>query len=362
VTDCKHKTLCFLLAVALSLPVSVWAVDEEPAMPGLCPTMSWNEIHQAMERYPPSFENGDEQDRAKLKPWLQKMVPFYRRRSDRCLDALASTRVAQGVRLFKFCSSSVILKNAQGTVSLDFCQGPINNGGEPEASDPYESGFYLTPTQRDRLAKLVDLALITHRHHDHADFSLAKRLVAAGKPVIGPAQLKRQWPGLAHGITVPQYNTAQRFGPCEIRTQFGYQYPVSQKGSDGERYGMHDADAIERSSETVRYLLRMGGITFLQSAESHTKAYDWLVEAEEQGWSVDVLFKPGQYQGARSVLRYLKGRDYFQVSIHEYELMHHGGGNRTAQLLQGGARAAFDRKRAMPLLWGEDFLLTLPEP
>ena len=72
--------------------------------------------------------------------------------------------------------------------------------------------------------------------------------------------------------------------------------------------------------------------------------------------------KPGQYQGARSVLRYLKERDTFHLPIHEYELMHHGGGNRTAQLLQGGARAAFERKRAMPLLWGEDFLLTFPEP
>ena len=361
--------------------MSVSAVDEEPTTGGLSETMSWNEIHQAMESYRPSFENGDErlkimksldrlicysvkhvdeEDRLKLKPWLREMVPFYRRRIDRGLDALESTRVAKGVHLFKFYSSSVILKSAQGTVSLDFCQGPINNGGEPEESDLYESGFYMTARQRDRLARLVDVALITHRHHDHADFSLAKRLIAAGKPVIGPAQLKRQWPGLAHGITGPQYNTTQRFGPCEILTHFGYQYAVSRIGPDGERYGMHDPNSVERSSETVRYLMRIGGITFLQSAESQTEAYDWLVKAEGQGWSVDVLFKPGQYQGARSVMRYLKGRDYFQVPIHEYELMHHGGGNRTTQLLEGSSRDAFERKRAMPLLWGEDFLLTFP--
>jgi hypothetical protein len=56
-------------------------------------------------------------------------------------------------------------------------------------------------------------------------------------------------------------------------------------------------------------------------------------------------------------MRYLEGRDYFQVPIHEYELMHEGGGNRTAHLLQGGGRDAFDRKRSMPMLWGEDYLL-----
>ena len=62
-------------------------------------------------------------------------------------------------------------------------------------------------------------------------------------------------------------------------------------------------------------------------------------------------------KGLGSVMRYLDGRDYFHVPIHEYELMHHGGGNRTAQLLKGGGRDAFDRKRSMPLLWGEDYLL-----
>ena len=78
----------------------------------------------------------------------------------------------------------------------------------------------------------------------------------------------------------------QRFGPCEILTQFGYQYAISRKGQDGERYGMHDPESTERSSETIRYLLRIGGITFLQSAESQTEAYDWLAKAEKQGWNV----------------------------------------------------------------------------
>jgi L-ascorbate metabolism protein UlaG (beta-lactamase superfamily) len=89
----------------------------------------------------------------------------------------------------------------------------------------HKLSFYLTASQRDRLAEMIDVALITHRHHDHADFSLASRLIKAGKPVIGPAQLKKHWPSLAHGITVPDYDTAQKFGPCEIRTQFGYNMP-----------------------------------------------------------------------------------------------------------------------------------------
>lgn len=374
------QTLTWTLVLLMAVTGGAIA-GESQSVPCLSSAMSWDDIYQTMESYPPSFENGDErleimqtmdrlicysvkhvseEDRPKLKPWLKDMVRFYRRRVDRGLDALEKTRVVEGVHLFKFYSSSVVLKSADGTVSLDFCQGPVNNAGEPEESDRYQSGFYLTREQRDRLANLVDVALITHRHHDHADFSLARRLVTAGKPVIGPAQLKTHWPELAHGIIVPEYDTVQRFGPCEILTQFGYQYATSRVGSDGQRVGMHPPDAPERSSETVRYLLRIGGITFLQSAESHTEAYDWLEEAGSLEWHVDVLFKPGQYQGARSVMRYLKGRDFFQVPIHEYELMHEGGGNRTAHLLQGGGRSAFDRKRSMPLLWGEEYLIVPP--
>jgi len=372
---------CWIASIWISSLALGWV--HPAAADDLSSTMSWDEIDRAMEKYPPSFDHGQErlkilqsmdnlvrysvkhvsdEDRPKLQPWLAEMVQFYRRRVDRGLDALETTPVDEGVHLFKFYSSSVILKSAQGTVSLDFCQGPVNNSAEPEEADLCQSGFYLTPKQRDRLAAQVDVALITHRHHDHADFSLARRLVAAGKPVIGPAQLKTHWPDLAHGLTVPDYETVERFGPCEIFTQFGYQFATSRTGPDGQRYGAHHPDGPERSSETVRYLVRLGGITFLQSAESHTEAYDWLQKADSLGLRVDVLFKPGQYQGGRSVMRYLAGRDCFQVPIHEYELMHHNGGNRTAHLLEGGNRNAFDRKRSMPLLWGEDFPLAPNTP
>lgn len=79
-----------------------------------------------------------------------------------------------------------MFRTAAGTVAVDFCQGPINNGGEPEQRDEYRSGFYLRPEQRDRLARQVAVFLITHRHHDHADPSLARRLVEQRKTVIGP--------------------------------------------------------------------------------------------------------------------------------------------------------------------------------
>jgi L-ascorbate metabolism protein UlaG (beta-lactamase superfamily) len=354
------------------------------ATPYLSDTMNFEQVELAMEVYPASFEYGDERlkimesldalidfsvkhDSFYLNPGnvqrLKDMVQFYRKRVDRGLEALEKTKVKHGVHVFKFYSSSVVLKSAEGTVAVDFCQGPVQNDGEPEKTDLYNSGFYMTPEQRNRLAKLIDVQLITHQHHDHADYSLASRLVKSGKTVIGPSQLKNKWKDISSGITVPNYETVEKFGPVEIFTQFGYQYGQSIKLEDGTTKGIPSTDPSS-DSETIRYLIKIGQIIFLQSGENQTEAYDWLTKAASLGWTVDVLMSPGQYQGERTVLKFLSNENiqYIKLPIHEYELMHYNGGNRTAYLLKGGNRIAFSNKRLIPLLWGEDFHFTKRHP
>jgi hypothetical protein len=95
----------------------------------------------------------------------------------------------------------------------------------------------------------------------------------------------------------------------------------------------------------------------LQSAENQVEADRWLAKAAGRGWHIDVLLSPGQYQGGESVMKFLQGRNYLRIPLHEYEMEHEGGGNRTGNYLTGSSRKAFDAKRFMPLLWGEHFLL-----
>ncbi|MCX7886719.1 MAG: hypothetical protein N3B01_05620 [Verrucomicrobiae bacterium] len=300
-------------------------------------------------------KNWTEEDRARLKPIHQ----FNLRRVDIGLDKLEKARVSEGVHVFKFYSSSVVLRSAQGVVAVDFSQGPINNTGEPEARDDFRSGFYMTPQQRDRLAKMVDVSLITHRHYDHADYSLSRRLIAQGKTVIGPAQLKALWKDLAAKIAVPAYGTAQRFGPVEIFTMLGCQYARSEApGAGTERVGVPSTDP-NQDSETVVYLFRLGGIVFLHGAENHVPAEAWLRQGIAAGFKPNVRLSLGQFQGERSLQAALKTmKPLFWLPVHEYELRHAGGGARTARLLRGPNRKLFDNRQMMPLLWGEDFLLT----
>lgn len=346
--------------------------------------MTLVQIENALELFPPSFEFGKQRlqimesmdkiidfsvrDNDRDEQKLQEIVKFYRRQVDKGLQALELTDVKEGVYIFKFYSSSLIFKSPEGTVAIDFCQGPVGNDyklesysneGEPETSDYFKTNFYLTSEQRNRLANLVDVYLITHPHQDHADYSLAKRMIQSGKPVVGPEQLKLKWEDLSQNITVPNYYEIQKIGPCEILTQPGFQYKKATQAANGEFYGI-STKYFSHDVESIRYLFRMNGITFLHSAETQTEAYMWLEMARETDWNADVLISAGMLQGGRSVMEFLENNSvkYFNLPIHEYEITHSNGGQRAATRLKGENWSAFENKMLMPLLWGEKFLLT----
>ncbi|MDX9882952.1 MAG: hypothetical protein RBS73_12890 [Prolixibacteraceae bacterium] len=373
--------LPFLLALFISL--------QGPAQTEMPENMTLGQVEQAMQAYPPCFEHGEQRlkimesldkiinfsvsdcgfaNQPEYAGHLKEIVKFYRNSVDKGLDALENTNVNEGVHVFKFYSSSVVLKSSEGVVAIDFAQGPVGNDykqgsvsneGEPETSDFFNTGFYFTREQRDRLARIVDVYIITHPHQDHADYSLAMRLIKADKPVIGPEQLKLKWEDLSSGIIVPDFETMQKFGPCEIFTQSGKQYSEAKTAADGIKYAV-PTRYLSRDVESIRYLVKLGGITFLQGAETHTEGYEWLEKASSLGWSVDVLLTAGAHQGYRSVMKFLHGKqvNYFSLPIHEYEITHPGGGQRLASRLKGDNRKAFDQKKLMPLMWGENFLLT----
>ncbi len=354
----------FLSGLSLAL-----ARQTESALTG---NMSLEQVAAALDMHRPTWDNAatrrpifqsmdqrvtvriwkdmTDEDRTAVKP----LIAFYRQRVDVGLDALKSVEVNEGIEIFKFYSSSLVFKTRDGTVAVDFCQGPVNNGKEPEQADYHRGGFFMTPAQRERLADLVDVSLMTHRHHDHADYSLSRHLLEAGKTVIGPAQLKTHWKTLATRLTVPAYGTVQRFGPVDILTMLGSQCATNETRADGQRYGVPSVSDPARDSETVVYLFRIQGIVFLQAAENHRPCDDFLRHAQDKGWKVNVCMSAGQFQGVRTAHKVLSNT--FALPLHEYEMTHHGAGNRSAHWLSDPARIA--QKRSMPILWGEHFRLT----
>lgn len=374
----KNYFLFFLLIIFSCSVLAAKPISKKSV--ALTDSMNFDQIALAMKAYPPQFAKfGDERlkifesvdtlinfsvkhDSVRTNPvWvnnLQQMGEFYRNSIDRGLDALEKTKVTNGVFIVKLYSSSLVLKTKEGIVAVDICQGPVGNTNEPEFVDYYKSGIYMTNAQRDRLAKLVDVLLITHNHHDHADYSLSHRMVKMGKKVVGPKQLKEYWPEIASGITVPTYNTTQKIGQVDMITQFGYQYATLKKDSNGQTFGERSENKSS-DAESIRYLFKLGGITFIHGAETYDDAYEWMTNTTKAGWSVDVVVSTGMGQGGRSVMKYFKDtkHQYIDLPVHEHELMHYNGGSPMALYLKDDYRTKFDQRKLVKLFWGESILL-----
>jgi hypothetical protein len=345
-------------------------------------TMNEKEVEQALLAYPPSAQNVAE--RALIAQSMDKLVRFavkrditdeqveqlrplrdlYLRQVDRGLDELEKSEVGDGVRIFKFYSSSVILKSRDGVVAIDFQQGPhLTANTNISTPDPVaaRTGFHWSPEQLQRLAKIVDVSLITHEHADHADSDLSRLLLSQGKTVVLPQQLKTQWAELGGNMVVPTYGTAQRFGPVEIQTAVGAQYMQNDKatsGGDGEVTGFPSADPSIQDAETVVYLARVGDLVFLQAAENNVPVDAWLRKSIAEGFRPDVKMSVGARQGARAIGEVLKETGpVFFLPIHEYEMGHGGGGNRTSGYYEGARGKAIGQGMMMPLFWGENFAL-----
>ena len=95
------------------------------------------------------------------------------------------------------------------------------------------------------------------------------------------------------------------------------------------------------------------------SQSLYIAAYRRLIDAFGEFPRTRAFLNVGQYQGQRSVDAVLRQRPpVFRIPVHDYEMMHEGGGNRTSPWFTGPGRQAFDRHQAMPLFWGESFHLT----
>ncbi len=361
----------FVLAVPFAASAQVQLSDH----------MSVSEVEQAVHAYPPSIENAGQ--RLLIAQSMDKLVhltvkesitdaevadlaplrDFYLRQVDRNLDELEKCKVSTGVRIFKFYSSSVIIKSSKGTVAIDFQQGPhLTFCGNTDTPDPVatRTGFHWTSRQLDRLAKLVDVSLITHAHADHADYDLSRRLAALGKTVVLSQQLRDLWHNLKGKLVVPEYGTVQHFGPVDIYTMKGSQYMENDKATKdslGGAIGHPSTDPKITDAETIAYLARIGDLVFLQAAENNVPADQWLRKGIELGLRPDVKMSVGARQGARSVGDVLKGKPIFFLPVHEYEMGHPGGGNRTAGLYQEGRGNAIQKGLEMPLFWGENYAI-----
>jgi L-ascorbate metabolism protein UlaG (beta-lactamase superfamily) len=142
---------------------------------------------------------------APRKPIVQA---YYRARMERVVAEIERTKITSGARIWKLYNHGFLVRTP--TVSFTFDLVP----GVPSI------GFVIPPELLDRLVAQSDATFISHLHGDHANADVARRFLAAGKPVVAPEVLWKDQPELAKGLTVLTRSTTDVH---DLRIQGGRQ-------------------------------------------------------------------------------------------------------------------------------------------
>lgn len=126
------------------------------------------------------------------KPLVQA---FYRARMERAVEEIERTTVTEGMRIWKLYNHGFLVRTATVSFTYDLVPGVE------------KLGFTIPAALMDRLVAQSDATFISHLHGDHASAEIARRFLAAGKPVVAPEALWKDQPDLAGRLTILERST-----------------------------------------------------------------------------------------------------------------------------------------------------------
>jgi len=278
---------------------------------------------------------------------------YYLRRMNKALDEAANTRVTSGAVIWKLYSSGVLIKTPDGVFAIDVVEGPFAAASTkmPETQPGYT--FYWTEQMRAKFASLVDVLFVTHGHFDHVCYSLIIQMAQAGKTVIVPEQIKKQWyetKPFADRIKVVQPDTDQAVAGFTFRTFDGVQYMSTDENG---KFISTKSDA-----QNNVYLIRDSrGTTFLHNGDNRGASWeDWFDKALADGWKPDIWFWI-PHDSPQIYTQLEKKADFIYIPVHEYELAHKPDSNihYLMDYYEMMGRQRFLNNRCVLMSWGERF-------
>lgn len=384
-----HWTVLALAGIA-----ALAAIAPGPDYPE--PKLSYSDIDAILAKHGPLEYGADagilETDRARALmaidrhiahegPLSDALAAFYRGRIDKALDEIERVPPPdEGVMIWKMYSSGFVLKAKGICFSVDVVEGPVQSElATPEQmnarTEPMYAGggrrvhqvkLYWTPEQRRKFARLIDAHFVTHRHYDHASFTLIRELLAAGKIVVGPRDLKELYVNAdmpnAENIVLADFSQPNTIAGMQVLVFPGFQDRYRIEEVDGERRWVWN----ENPPMNNVYVLRAGGLSIMHNGDCRgydQEFYPWLVGLMHTEWQPDVCLLIEYFRDARKTVQNLY--DAFIIPCHELELGHvriddagemqlHVSGY--THRLHGYAERIREGKAAV-MTWGEALLL-----
>lgn len=231
---------------------------------------------QMLSKYPPQLPEPLERKMAfylldgvlheEMAPKRLPVQDFLRRRVASSLAEIQSMKASKGAIIWKLYNETFVIRTASVTFAIDLVRGRLRG----------IEGFGLDDDLVAQIAEECDALFISHRHRDHADDSVARMFLDAGKPVVAPPEIWRGLPihsEISHLDRVPHKKQ-------ELKIQGGKQsltvvvYPGHQ-GSDIEN--------------NVPIVITPEGLSFAHTGDQSNQGdFVWIDEVHKR-FSVDVL-------------------------------------------------------------------------
>ena len=251
--------------------------------------------------------------------WRRDIGALFKRQMDRAIAEITNARVTGGVRIWRMYNMGFVVKSAEATIGFDIHPGWVFDNPMDE-------------DQQKRLARQLDVAFVSHWHHDHCSRPFLKQMLAAGKKIVLLDSVAKELTG-ENVFRIPgSADRPLRVAGVDIYGYTGRQFPTARNNV---------------------YVVRTGGLLVMHQGDNDkTSLYRDIAAAHK----VDVLLG-NCWARLNTVVDGVKPR--LVISGHENEIKH-------PSMFRSGYKRTFkeldDMKLAPPwtggpqvrvLFWGE---------
>jgi glyoxylase-like metal-dependent hydrolase (beta-lactamase superfamily II) len=170
--------------------------------------------------------------------WKRDVGSLFQRQMNKALTEISESRVTGGVRIWRMYNMGFVVKSAEATIGFDIHPGWV----------------FDNPMDQDQLKQLadqLDVAFVSHWHHDHCSREFLRQMLAAGKKIVLLDSLARELSG-ENVFRIPGVEDRPlRIAGVEVYGHTGWQYPTARNNVYVVRIGgllvMHQGDNTKTS-------------------------------------------------------------------------------------------------------------------
>ena len=304
-------------------------------------------VREALLKTPPTLANNEQRrlllaslDACLEQPsseYSERVIKHYQLMIDHAIDEIATEKVSQGIIVWKFYSSGMVVKTPKTVFGIDLI-GPSY----------FNHGLGMNDQQRSRLAKLVDISFHTHIHGDHIERALTEELFKAGKMIVVPDDIREKWSDKSAAakfiVLAPESGRKHSVGNLKVEVLASWQLDSSHKP-------WCPCNAYLVTTDNGVNVLFKGDINYGDDL------LPWLSQVKSQHEKVDLYVSaPFIWMGGGGIHEIDVLFNPLIIPGHEFEFGHRQDGQSGPGTQSYSSNIeAFKQQRSVILSWGEKF-------